>query len=702
MKGESIMDNSLRIWDYGGQLIYHSIHRLYITPESIFVIVFNMVDNLDEYAQVVDSYGKKRTCYMTNLEYLLYFIRSAYTYTKDKACVTDPNIKFPVFIIVGTHCKSLTEIEVKEKLDKIRRAIGNQVYKTHVYEKYFAVENKLSASDENIVQIKKVILEMKEKMRRPIPLKWLNLLIAIQNLSEVTLPLEQVKSMAREYGISDEHIDVAITYLSDVGEIMYHPMEEALKNLVVIQPMEIVKYFRTVFTIQEEQQWKPKLSDHWKRLKKGVLTKRLLKHLWEEFPILNDDTMFNFFVNLMNKFGLICQKKKQNTDSDGIAYYALSHLQPKQYSDPKDDQEDDKVSIFHDFCGFLPDHLFHLAVTKFIEEFEVENENDSELAYDHAEFSIDDHHYVRIAVATINHRRMFKTTVVRRQELEASCVMEPEPATCKKVLSFLQNVLKNLCLPARGIHCNMCIRCSYSEKCQGMPDVKHFNKDMVRCGKHMTNIKRYCKLFGDVTAKVVGSSGGDLEFEEIKLHIPTGAIAEGEHVDILLGQLNPTDECEVPFASNLESRISPIVSCGPSGTTFNKHCKLSFPHNAINKESWEFTVYVNENVCDDWKRIECDDQNTKVSILDGQCCVETNHFSRFFLTGKIQILFHCKKELQLGLYGRMFNDGCYILKLRVWSKHDYKVMTVVKLLYSTRFIHTICKYLQTIVYPLLM
>ncbi|XP_033108964.1 uncharacterized protein LOC117110376, partial [Anneissia japonica] len=27
MKGESIMDNSLRIWDYGGQLIYHSIHR---------------------------------------------------------------------------------------------------------------------------------------------------------------------------------------------------------------------------------------------------------------------------------------------------------------------------------------------------------------------------------------------------------------------------------------------------------------------------------------------------------------------------------------------------------------------------------------------------------------------------------------------------------------------------------------------------
>ncbi|XP_033118779.1 netrin receptor UNC5B-like [Anneissia japonica] len=275
--------------------------------------------------------------------------------------------------------------------------------------------------------------------------------------------------------------------------------------------------------------------------------------------------------------------------------------------------------------------------------------------------------------------------------------MEPEPATCKKVLLFLQNVLKNLCLSARGIQYEMCIRCSCSEECQRMHLVKHINKDEVHCGEHIISIKRYCKLFGDLTAKVVGSSGGDLKFEEIKLVIPAGAIAEGEHVDILLGQLNATEECKVPFANNLESRISPIVSCGPSGKIFNKHCTLSFPHNAINKESWEFTVYVNENYCDDWKRIECDDQNTKVSILDGRCCVETEHFSCYCLTGKVKILSHCKKKLQLGLYGKMLGEGYYLLRVRVWSKHDYKVMTAVKLLYSTRFIHTTCKYLQTIV-----
>ncbi|XP_033121403.1 uncharacterized protein LOC117120497 [Anneissia japonica] len=514
MKGKSIKDNSLRIWDFGGQLIYHSIHRatvtyesfdydndnndhnqtmLYMTPESIFVIVFNLLYELDELAKVLDSSGNEHVYYMTNLEYLLYWIRSAYTYTKDKVFYTDPLINFPVFIIVGTHCKSLSKIEVEEKLDKIRKAIEKQVFKTHVYKEYFAVENNLFFfSDMNVLQLKKVILETKEKMKRPIPLKWLDLLIAIQKLSEenVTLPLVQVKSMAKRCGILDDKtIDVAITYLSDEA----------------------------------------KLIDDWKKLEKGVLTKHLLKHLWKEFPIFKNDTdekMFNFFVNLMNKFGLLCQKKKQNTDSDGIAYYAISHLPPKQCSeDPNDDQGSNKISIFHDFHGFLPDYLFHLAVTKFIEEFQVENGPDPTLAYEHAELNIDDHHYVRIAVTTINHQRMFKTTIVRRQEPNACYVVEPVPETCKQVLSFLQLVLEGLCC-ARGIQYKMCIPCSCPDKCQRMHNVTNFNKHIVFCGDFVISIKRYCRLFGAEVGNGASSSEQitiqgmtDMQFNALKMDV---------------------------------------------------------------------------------------------------------------------------------------------------------------------------------------
>ncbi|XP_033109478.1 uncharacterized protein LOC117110781 [Anneissia japonica] len=535
LKGEPPRDNSLRIWDYGGQLIYHSIHRFYMTPKSIFVIVFNIADDLDDYAIVIDSSGNEHKYYMTNLEYLLYWIRSAYTYTRaDVRGHCEKN--FPVFIILGTHrnspAKSGDDVNVEEKFEKILKALEDKVYESHVHPEIFAVENKLSSSDENFNKLKKVILEIKDEMKNPIPNTWLELLIEIQKLSEVALPLEQVKSMARECGILDDQtIDVAITYLSDVGEIMYHPTEEALKDIVVTQPMEIVEYFKTVFTIIEKKKRKKDLKKHWRKLEKGVLTKHLLKHLWEQFPIFQNDPneeMFNFFVNLMTKFGLICPKKNENTDSDGIAYYAVSHLPPQRYvEDPKDDQVNDKVSIFHDFCGFLPDHLFHVAVTKFIEKFQVVNGFETELAYDQAKLSVDDHHYVRIAVATINHHRMFKTTIVRRQHPNAACVMELVPETCKKVLSFLESVLEGLCSSARGIKYQMCIPCSCSEKYQCMHNLENFNKDIVVCGDFQISIERYCRLFGDSSSTIYPSEQiaiqgmTDVQFNTLKMDVST-------------------------------------------------------------------------------------------------------------------------------------------------------------------------------------
>ncbi|XP_033101334.1 probable serine/threonine-protein kinase pats1, partial [Anneissia japonica] len=222
MQGKSLRDNSLRIWDYGGQLIYHSIHRFYMTPEGIFLIVFNIADDLDAYAMVIDSSGKVHKHYMTNLEYLLYWIRSAYTYAKDDGRYIDNEIDFSVCIIVATHRNSLIGSEeeictqIEEKFAKIRKAIENQVYKSHVYPKYFAVENKLSSSDGNIIELKKVILEMKEKFNRPIPHKWLDLLIAIQELSEgrVTLLLEQSTDFKKTNFIG--RIDVRVALHSEL------------------------------------------------------------------------------------------------------------------------------------------------------------------------------------------------------------------------------------------------------------------------------------------------------------------------------------------------------------------------------------------------------------------------------------------------------------------------------------------------------
>ncbi|XP_033125379.1 uncharacterized protein LOC117123528 isoform X2 [Anneissia japonica] len=523
--------NSIRIWDFGGQPIYHSILRFFLTPEGIFIIVFKLTDDLNAFTVIEDSNGKTRKYYMTNLQHLLYWIRSSYTYSSRSTRDHVLQLDLPACIIAGTHRNSLGDTEeererkVKQQFDLIRNAIKGKVYESHVYPTYFDVENQLSSSDKNIGKMKEVILKIKNRMKRTIPIKWFEFLMKLQEISaeNITLPLEEVKSKARECGIKDDKtIDLAIAYFSDVGEIMHHPMDEALRDTVVLQPMRLVDYVRTVFTVMKPELRDATLQNEWRDLEKGVLRKSLLKHLWRNFPVFSDDKdekMLNFFIALMKKFGLICQRKTpQIIGTDNSIFYAFSHIQP----DPEkrvmiDDQGPDRVSIFHDFCGFLPDFVFQEAVTRFIEAFLVENAN-PELAYEYVELDIDAQHRVSLAVATIKHRRMFKTTILRRQLSDATDVTEPEPETCKKVLTFLQSVFDALCQTRERMQYKTCIPCGCSDNFQHMQIIKDFNNDAIPCGSVSWSIKRYCHLFGDSNEATVTRSQPDQRpLEDVEL-----------------------------------------------------------------------------------------------------------------------------------------------------------------------------------------
>ncbi|XP_033107152.1 UNC5C-like protein [Anneissia japonica] len=169
------------------------------------------------------------------------------------------------------------------------------------------------------------------------------------------------------------------------------------------------------------------------------------------------------------------------------------------------------------------------------------------------------------------------------------------------------------------------------------------------------------------------SNGGDLQLGGIELQIPCGAIAKDIQVDISLEQL-AVDASDIPFSNHMESRISPIVYCRPPGTIFNKHCSLSFPHNAVHEDFWEFTLLMRENFLDNWKKIEGDDKNTTFTVRNGRCYIQTNHFTQWFLLGKLVELCSGRKKLTLGLFGKMLKEHYFRLRVRIWSDHDYKLV----------------------------
>ncbi|XP_033114168.1 uncharacterized protein LOC117114590 [Anneissia japonica] len=187
----------------------------------------------------------------------------------------------------------------------------------------------------------------------------------------------------------------------------------------------------------------------------------------------------------------------------------------------------------------------------------------------------------------------------------------------------------------------------------------------------------------DLTRELVDSAGGDLELANIKLIIPEGAISEGEQlVEISLGHVI-RDAYDIQVSNKLESRISPIVTCRPSGMVFKKPCLLSFPHNAVNEEWWKFTVLVRDNSSGTWKRTDCDDQHN-ISVRKGRCYIETKYFSDFTLLGLIRNASFCKRSLNLGLFGKHIHPEAYLLKVRIWNGYDNKCSGVVDIQVSNK------------------
>ncbi|XP_071947400.1 uncharacterized protein [Antedon mediterranea] len=167
---------------------------------------------------------------------------------------------------------------------------------------------------------------------------------------------------------------------------------------------------------------------------------------------------------------------------------------------------------------------------------------------------------------------------------------------------------------------------------------------------------------------IVSSKGKTLHLkdEDIKLEIQPGAIEEGKKFNISLE--NVLKKIDMPISQPHESIISPIVKCGPEGTIFNKQCLLSFPHNAVNEENWEFTLLVKDHFHDKWRKIalESDEKDINFTLNNGRCCININHFSLFALEGHVRNFIHAKKRLKCGVFGKSLENN-YQLRLRLWN-----------------------------------
>ncbi|XP_071950040.1 uncharacterized protein [Antedon mediterranea] len=493
-----------------------------MTLGAVYLVVFDMSKNLYDPAIVLDSNGHKRVHHLTNLQFILSSILSVYSHSRNVIENIKEKVHLPVILIVGTHKGKLGDTEEerndmsKKLLKKIDETLIGKPYQKHVHG-MFAVENSEATTDKSFDDLKKEINKLMNHLKKVIPLKWMRFRCEIYNLrvAKLICTLEEVKVLARKSGILDENQQSALlNFLYDLGDIIYLPDNESLKDEVVVDPMGLVKVITAFVTVIPPDFPTGMYREAFWNLNKGILDETLLHKLWEEQGI--DMEKFQYLVELMIRFGFICRKITSTsqvtaTEPEGVKqsfFVPLRLAFDTPFSESRSLPDDNhSISIYYDLCGYLPDVVFPYLVIEFINKYQKETGDDPALTHDLAELYLDQFHHVILSldkfVTKKNERKfLLKVTITRRKAImePINTVCELTPEACKEVLSTIEMSFGHSRDGGRrGITFHRCIPCVCSETSEKkhMQIFGDFQDDMLPCNIKGMDVTRYKRLFGD-------------------------------------------------------------------------------------------------------------------------------------------------------------------------------------------------------------
>ncbi|XP_033117996.1 uncharacterized protein LOC117117711 [Anneissia japonica] len=412
------------IWDYAGHLTYYITHRFFLTDGSAYGVVFSLVDNLDALAKPRDP--QKGPFEMTNLEVIIFWIRSIYEHAvllhgTDKKIVINGIIASPTISLIGTHKDLLPGSDVEKQasingiFDRIFKEINGEPYEVHVDLERYAVDN-TAELDGDIERLKTNVGGYMKAMARTVPIKWVDFQTKIQEAGKNTLRMsfDKMAKIAFQCGINKENFIHVLIYLNDIGIILYSPNNKKLQNTVITNIHMLIGIFMKIITVvkpDDVDKVAPLMMKYWRKLdEEGILAEQLVRHLWRnELTASKEDGdgIFEDFIELMKTFGLLFEKRSQESDRVFIVPSRMNIT-----TDNLEVKEDEvqTASIYVTPKTFLPDAVYSVLVVKFLDLSQDKAFNSNpELFANQAKIGFDNMHYLRLGVVYINDKRSLKS-----------------------------------------------------------------------------------------------------------------------------------------------------------------------------------------------------------------------------------------------------------------------------------------------------
>ncbi len=256
----------LNLWDFGGQLIYHSTHRFFLSHNALYLLI---TDN--------------REC-GTDFDYWCYFIRK---FAGNSPIIIVNNEKY------GRPSHSCPIDHLKDNLKNISGPID--------------IDISINKNRDSLIdKIENAVLTLPD-INMKFPKKWAHIRNTLSSKKENYIFINEFFSLCQKKEIESDECFSILKCLHSLGDIIYFSEESNLKNIIFLKPHWIIE---TVYLLLDEK----KIEEN-----KGEFDQKIINSIWND---RYTNTIHDELIALLKKFLLVYKK-------DGTNLYIFPQLLPQ-------------------------------------------------------------------------------------------------------------------------------------------------------------------------------------------------------------------------------------------------------------------------------------------------------------------------------------------------------------------------------------
>ncbi|XP_019858882.1 PREDICTED: uncharacterized protein LOC109587102 isoform X2 [Amphimedon queenslandica] len=293
----------MHIWDCGGQAVFLEILSAFLTPRTLFFLIFNAAKGLDEkWENILNTKGNLVCDNLENMstkDLLFNWMTNIHLHLdRDERGAF---LSYPRIYCIGTHGDQI--VDDKQRAAAIERMKGTYKGKACAYliKKVLIVDNTTAGSrneDQNFSTIRKEVNDFtSNKLIVKTLVSWVLFRKVIKMLDKKVISLKEAHEIGLACKIPLNDVPKVLRFYHDLGVLLYYSFIKGLQDTVIINPQWFVDTLGKVFTLEGREN-QDATEAMWSLLReKGILVEPLYQEVWKNCTEIKADDLMELLVH---------------------------------------------------------------------------------------------------------------------------------------------------------------------------------------------------------------------------------------------------------------------------------------------------------------------------------------------------------------------------------------------------------------------